>query len=106
MIRLASALRVRVPLLQQLSTRHLSVGIGLTEDQLQYQKLAWEFAQDNMIPFASKWDEDKSCPIDTMREAASLGFAGVYTSPEYGGTGLSRKDAAVIFEQLARGKLC
>jgi len=29
-------------------------------------------------------------PVDVMRKAAQLGFGAVYTSPDFGGTGLSR----------------
>lgn len=36
-----------------------------------------------------------------MRAAAELGFAGIYVREDVGGSGLSRLDAAVIFEELA-----
>jgi alkylation response protein AidB-like acyl-CoA dehydrogenase len=38
-----------------------------------------------------------------MREAAALGMAGVYIREDVGGAGLSRFDAALIFEALATG---
>ena len=38
-----------------------------------------------------------------MREAAQLGFGGIYHSPDYGGCGLDRLSASVIFEALATG---
>jgi len=38
-----------------------------------------------------------------MREAAALGFAGIYVGEEHGGSALSRLDAALIFEQLSMG---
>jgi alkylation response protein AidB-like acyl-CoA dehydrogenase len=38
-----------------------------------------------------------------IREAASLGMGGIYVREEYGGSGLSRMDAALIFEALATG---
>ena len=36
-----------------------------------------------------------------MRRAAALGFAGIYVGEEFGGSGLGRVDAAIIFEELA-----
>ena len=42
-------------------------------------------------------------PVETLRKAAELGFGAVYTRPDYGGTGLSRLDAAIVFEALAEG---
>ena len=41
--------------------------------------------------------------MDTMRKAAELGFGAIYCSEKYGGTGLSRLDASVIFEALSHG---
>ena len=38
-----------------------------------------------------------------LREAAALGFGGIFVDPEHGGTGLQRLDGVVIFEALARG---
>lgn len=38
-----------------------------------------------------------------LRQAGELGFLSIYTPPEHGGLGLSRLDAAIIFEQLAMG---
>ena len=42
-------------------------------------------------------------PVDTMRAAAALGFGAIYAKEDYGGTGLSRLDASVIFEALSQG---
>lgn len=39
--------------------------------------------------------------VDVLQEAASLGFGGVYATEQFGGTGLGRVEAAVIFEALA-----
>lgn len=61
------------------------------------------FAQDRLRPNAGAWDEGHVFPKETIREAAALGFAGIYVRDDVGGAGLSRLDAAVIFEELARG---
>ncbi|XP_023240614.1 isobutyryl-CoA dehydrogenase, mitochondrial-like [Centruroides sculpturatus] len=77
--------------------------LGLTEEQVQIQKIASDFAQKEMLPNMSKWDEEEIFPVDTLRKAANLGFGGVYVSDKYGGSGLNRVDASVIFEALAAG---
>lgn len=41
--------------------------------------------------------------MDVMRNAASLGFGAIYCSEKFGGTGLGRVDASIIFEALAQG---
>ena len=56
-----------------------------------------------MLPFAAKWDEEHFFPVETIRKAAELGFGGIYVKPDFGGSGLSRLDASVIFEQLSMG---
>ncbi|WP_439528509.1 isobutyryl-CoA dehydrogenase [Pannonibacter sp.] len=75
----------------------------LTEDQLAFQDLAAGFARDAMEPHAREWDEKSIFPLETLRKAAELGFAGIYVREEVGGSGLTRLDAALIFEELAKG---
>lgn len=75
----------------------------LSEDQTLIQDAARRFADDRLKPNAAQWDEEKIFPVDVMREAAELGFAGIYTRDDVGGSGMSRVDAALIFEQLSRG---
>ena len=73
----------------------------LTEDQTAFQATARSFARERLLPHAPQWDEDKVFPLPELRAAAELGFAGVYVGTEHGGSGLTRLDAALIFEELA-----
>ncbi|SNS18546.1 MULTISPECIES: isobutyryl-CoA dehydrogenase [unclassified Azospirillum] len=73
----------------------------LTEDQRAIQDLARGFAAEHMAPFAGGWDENQIFPVETLRKAAELGFAGLYCRDQFGGTGLSRLDAAILFEELS-----
>lgn len=75
----------------------------LTEEQQAIREMALTFAQSEIAPHALHWDETKTFPLDVLRAAAGLGMAGIYTSEEYGGSGLSRLDAVLIFEALATG---
>ena len=77
--------------------------LGLSEDQLAFQEMADDFGQEQLAPHAEEWDEHKIFPKDVLREAAALGFGGIFVDPEHGGTGLQRLDGVVIFEALARG---
>ena len=56
-----------------------------------------------LAPHSARWDEEKHFPVDVLRQAAALGFAGIYVKEEVGGSALSRLDAALIFEALAHG---
>lgn len=73
----------------------------LTEEQIAIQDMARGFATDEMLPHAATWDAETIFPVDTLRQAAALGFAGIYCSEAFGGSDLGRLDAAIIFEELA-----
>ncbi len=75
----------------------------LTEEQVMIQDMAKRFAADRLAPHTGEWDETSHFPVETIRETAELGFAGIYTSEAGGGSALSRLDAALIFEQLSYG---
>jgi alkylation response protein AidB-like acyl-CoA dehydrogenase len=76
---------------------------SLTEEQRAFQATARQFARDAMMPQARDWDENETFPVETLRQAAALGFGGIYVREDVGGSGLSRLDAALIFEELAQG---
>ncbi len=73
----------------------------LSEDQLAFQQLARDFAAKSLAPHAAWWDAEGIFPVEVLREAGSLGFCGLYSPEQYGGLGLSRLDATVVFEELA-----
>lgn len=74
---------------------------SFSEEQQAFQAAAQSFAREEMLPFAAEWDTGCVFPAETLRKAASLGFAGIYVADDVGGSGLGRLDAAVIFEELA-----
>ncbi|HUZ72102.1 MAG TPA: acyl-CoA dehydrogenase family protein [Stellaceae bacterium] len=76
---------------------------SLTDEQRAIQETARHFAERALLPHAARWDEEAIFPVATLREAAALGFAGIYVREDAGGSGLSRLDAAIVFEELARG---
>lgn len=79
----------------------MSSSFGLTAEQCAIREMAGAFARDHIAPFALAWDRDKFFPVDTLREAAKLGMAAINVGEASGGAGLSRLDAALVFESLA-----
>ena len=75
----------------------------LSEEQTLIQDMAKNFAATELAPYSSKWDEEKFLDRDVFTKAAELGFLGIYTSEEHGGTAMSRLDSALVFEQLSAG---
>ena len=73
------------------------------QDQLAIKEMAKNFAETEFAPYASEWDQNEIFPIETLKKAAELGLAAIYVNEKHGGSGLSRLDAAIIFEELARG---
>lgn len=76
---------------------------NLSEDQQAFQDVARGFAADELAPYAADWDRDAFFPVETLRKAAALGFAGIYVKEDVGGSALTRLDAALIFEALSAG---
>jgi len=79
---------------------------ALTPDHLAIRDMARSFAHERLAPGALAWDEARHFPVDVLREAAALGMAAVCVSESQGGAGLTRLDAALIFEALALGCPC
>jgi alkylation response protein AidB-like acyl-CoA dehydrogenase len=75
----------------------------LTDDQRAIVAACREYADRELAPQALRWDAEKFFPEATVRRAADLGLGGVYLAERYGGSALTRLDAALIFETLATG---
>ncbi len=75
----------------------------LDQDQQAFADTAKQFSDQEMLPYAAKWDREHYFPIEVIKKAGELGFCGLYTPEEAGGLGLPRLDSSIIFEQLAMG---
>jgi alkylation response protein AidB-like acyl-CoA dehydrogenase len=73
----------------------------LSDEQRAFRDTARDFARKYWLPDAAGWDERREFPIAALRRAAALGFAGIYVGEEFGGSGLGRVEAAIVFEELA-----
>jgi alkylation response protein AidB-like acyl-CoA dehydrogenase len=77
----------------------------LNEEQALICEMAKTFAMNELRPHASKWDSEGYLDREKLIALGALGFGGIYTREEHGGSGLGRLDAALIFEQLSRGDI-
>lgn len=77
----------------------------LNEEQTLIADMAKNFAQNELRPHAARWDKEGYLDRDKLVALGELGFGGIYTTEEHGGSGLTRLDAALIFEQLSRGDI-
>src|SRR3972149_6233410 len=76
---------------------------ALREEQAAIQETALNFAKERLAPQAAEWHEKCYFPVDVIRETAPLGMATIYVPEDKGGSGLTRKDGALIMEALAYG---
>ncbi|OBV40256.1 acyl-CoA dehydrogenase family protein [Janthinobacterium psychrotolerans] len=75
----------------------------LSDEQREFQDAARAFAAGELAPHAAHWDAEAIFPVETIARAGEMGFCGLYTPQRWGGLGLSRQDAAIVFEELAGG---
>lgn len=74
---------------------------ALSEEQDAIFEMAYAFGQEHIAPFARDWEAEGTIPKDLWPKVAELGLAGIYVSEGFGGSGLSRLDATLVFEALA-----
>jgi alkylation response protein AidB-like acyl-CoA dehydrogenase len=78
-----------------------------TEDRTDEQKaiceMVHQFADEQIIPNAGRYDHEDSFPEPIVEQMKELGLFGVTISEEYGGMGLDLTTYAMIVEELSRG---
>lgn len=74
---------------------------ALSEEQQAIFDMAKAFGADEIAPHAREWEAAGTIPKELWPKIAALGLGGIYVSEEYGGSGLSRLDATLVFEALA-----
>ncbi|PLW70191.1 acyl-CoA dehydrogenase family protein [Pseudohalioglobus lutimaris] len=76
---------------------------SLSDDQRAFVDSARAFSEGALAPNAAEWDEKSIFPKDVLAQAGELGFMGMYTPEAAGGLAMSRLDASLIVEELAKG---
>lgn len=77
------------------------MNLSLSEEQLAIFEMAKGFGATAIAPFAREWDAAGEIPKALWPEVAALGLGGIYVSDAFGGSGLSRLDATLVFEALS-----
>ena len=85
-----------------MSTQH-PVSFSLTDEQKMIQKLARDFARNEIAPVAEEYDKSQEYPWPVVRKAQELGFTIRDVPEEYGGLGVSLLEDCLISEELAWG---
>mgnify|MGYP001773202804 FL=1 len=75
---------------------------GLSEEQLQIKYSIREFAESEIRPHVTQWDESQHFPVELLPKFAELGLMGIIFPEEYGGAGMGYVEYATIIEELGR----
>jgi alkylation response protein AidB-like acyl-CoA dehydrogenase len=75
---------------------------SLSEEQQLLKKTVREFGEAEIKPHAREWDEKQDFPRDVFTKLGELGLMGVVWPAEYGGSGMSTLDYAIVMEELSR----
>lgn len=73
------------------------------DEQRLIRKAARDFATKELAPNAREWEETHTFSRAVFDKMGQLDFTGLYVPEKYGGTGVGRLTAALIFEELAKG---
>ena len=73
-----------------------------SESQKLFYELADNFGKEEIYPSALDWENKRTIPREVLEKAGNLGFAAMYIPEELGGSGMTRLDAAIVFEALAK----
>ena len=73
-----------------------------TEDQLAVQRMAREFADEQVAPRAKELDEKCEYPADLVAKLGELGLMGVAIPPEHGGSGFDTITYVLAMEEISR----
>lgn len=68
-------------------------------------KSARDFRLQHIAPYAQDWENTRSQPVDTLREAARVGLLSFETPQEFGGMGASFQTKQDICAELARAAM-
>lgn len=75
----------------------------LSDEQEMMRKMARDFADNEIVPYAQKWDENDEFPWDTVKKMQEVGLMTIGVPAEYGGPGLDHVAQNLVTEEIARG---
>ncbi len=73
----------------------------LSDEVRMVQQTARAFAEDKVLPLATKIDHEHYFPGELIPQMGALGFMGATAPTEFGGSGLSQVAYCLIIEELA-----
>ena len=75
---------------------------GLTEEQRQLQSAVRAFAEGEIAPHVSEWDEKSEFPHEVVKKLGEMGLLGVIFPESLGGAGMGYVEYVLAIEELSR----
>jgi alkylation response protein AidB-like acyl-CoA dehydrogenase len=75
---------------------------GLRAEQEQLRSAVRAFAEGEVKPFVSEWDEKSEFPHDVVKKLGAMGLMGVIFPEELGGAGMGYVEYVLAIEELSR----
>jgi alkylation response protein AidB-like acyl-CoA dehydrogenase len=75
---------------------------GLTEEQKQLQNAVRAFAEGEIAPHVSEWDEKSEFPQEVVKKLGEMGLLGVIFPEALGGAGMGYVEYVLAIEELSR----
>ncbi|MFI1450629.1 acyl-CoA dehydrogenase family protein [Streptomyces virginiae] len=79
------------------------MNLELSEEQAAVRRLAREFTEREVVPYAAEWDRAESVDRAIVKKLGALGFLGLTVPEEYGGSGGDHLAYVLVTEELGRG---
>ncbi|MFF4449561.1 acyl-CoA dehydrogenase family protein [Streptomyces sp. NPDC001502] len=79
------------------------MNLELSEEQTAVRRLAREFTEREVVPYAAAWDRAESVDRAIVKKLGALGFLGLTVPEEYGGSGGDHLAYVFVTEELGRG---
>ncbi|MEL4308078.1 acyl-CoA dehydrogenase [Joostella sp. CR20] len=74
----------------------------LSEEQLLIKEAARDFAKSELLPGVIERDEKQEFPTEQVKKMGELGFLGMMTAPEYGGSGMDTVSYVLVMEEISK----
>jgi alkylation response protein AidB-like acyl-CoA dehydrogenase len=74
----------------------------LSEEHLNVQQAARDFAQTELLPGVIERDEHQKFPAEQIKKLGELGFMGMMVDPKYGGSGMDTISYVLAMEELSK----
>lgn len=78
------------------------MNFDLSEEHINVQQAARDFAQTELLPGVIERDEKQEFPYEQIKKLGELGFLGMMVDPKYGGSGMDTISYVLAMEELSK----